>query len=101
MGSEPIPPPPILRGITGTEIRSGQTMPYTARCRRAFGKGEVGYFKMINKRRHQRPQGQSDFAGQLRADGGADAAAGGARRGLIFSSIGVDVRHGFEFSPRI
>src|SRR6476469_6825556 len=38
------------RGITATEIKLGQTMPYSGPVS-AFsplGKGEVGYFKMIN-----------------------------------------------------
>jgi ABC-type branched-subunit amino acid transport system substrate-binding protein len=40
------------RGITPTEIRIGQTMPYSGPVSAfgALGKGEVGYFKMINER---------------------------------------------------
>src|ERR1700746_3763034 len=40
------------RGITPTEIRSGQTMPYSGPVSAfgALGKGEVGYFKMLNER---------------------------------------------------
>jgi branched-chain amino acid transport system substrate-binding protein len=52
-----------MRGVTATEIKIGQTMPYSGPVSAfgALGKGEVGYFKMLNER-HQRPQGQSDFA---------------------------------------
>jgi branched-chain amino acid transport system substrate-binding protein len=41
-----------MRGITATEIRIGQTMPYSGPVSAfgALGKGEVGYFKMINER---------------------------------------------------
>src|SRR5436309_4099591 len=41
-----------FRGITSTEIRIGQTMPYSGPVSAfgALGKGEVGYFKMINER---------------------------------------------------
>ena len=76
-----------MRGVTATEIKIGQTMPYSGPVSAfgALGKGEVAYFKMLNEqRRHQRPQDQPDFARrQLRAaeDGGADPAAGGERRG--------------------
>src|SRR4051794_28899733 len=40
------------RGITPTEIRIGQTMPYSGPVSAfgALGKGEVGYFKMLNER---------------------------------------------------
>ena len=41
-----------LRGVTSTEIRIGQTMPYSGPVS-AFGplgKGEVGYFRMLNDR---------------------------------------------------
>src|SRR5436309_5584924 len=40
------------RGITPTEIRIGQTMPYSGPVSAfgALGKGEVGYFKMVNER---------------------------------------------------
>src|SRR5947209_20583824 len=40
------------RGITPTEIRIGQTMPYSGPVSAfgAPGKGEVGYFKMVNER---------------------------------------------------
>ena len=39
-------------GVTATEIRIGQTMPYSGPVSAfgALGKGEVGYFKMINER---------------------------------------------------
>ena len=42
----------IMRGVTATEIRIGQTMPYSGQVSafRALGKEEVGYFKMINER---------------------------------------------------
>jgi branched-chain amino acid transport system substrate-binding protein len=41
-----------MRGITVTEIRIGQTMPYSGPVSAfgALGKGEVGYFKMLNER---------------------------------------------------
>src|SRR4051794_16106660 len=41
-----------VRGITPTEIRIGQTMPYSGPVSAfgALGKGEVGYFKMLNER---------------------------------------------------
>ena len=41
-----------MRGITPTEIRIGQTMPYSGPVSAfgALGKGEVGYFKMVNER---------------------------------------------------
>ena len=41
-----------MRGVTATEIRIGQTMPYSGPVSAfgALGKGEVGYFKMINER---------------------------------------------------
>jgi len=37
-------------GVSGTEIKIGQTMPYTGPVAAfsALGKGEIGYFKMIN-----------------------------------------------------
>jgi branched-chain amino acid transport system substrate-binding protein len=41
-----------MRGVTATEIKIGQTMPYSGPVS-AFGalcKGEVGYFKMLNER---------------------------------------------------
>jgi ABC-type branched-subunit amino acid transport system substrate-binding protein len=40
------------RGVTATEIRIGQTMPYSGPVSAfgALGKGEVGYFKMVNDR---------------------------------------------------
>src|ERR1700704_5359975 len=40
------------RGVTSTEIRIGQTMPYSGPVSAfgALGKGEVGYFKMLNER---------------------------------------------------
>src|SRR3569832_39588 len=39
-----------MRGVTATEIRIGQTMPYSGPVSAfgALGKGEVGYFKMLN-----------------------------------------------------
>jgi ABC-type branched-subunit amino acid transport system substrate-binding protein len=41
-----------MRGVTSTEIKIGQTMPYSGPVSAfgALGKGEVGYFKMINER---------------------------------------------------
>ena len=41
-----------MRGVTATEIRIGQTMPYSGPVSAfgALGKGEVGYFRMINER---------------------------------------------------
>jgi branched-chain amino acid transport system substrate-binding protein len=41
-----------MRGVTATEIRIGQTMPYSGPVSAfgALGKGEVGYFKMLNQR---------------------------------------------------
>jgi branched-chain amino acid transport system substrate-binding protein len=40
------------RGVTPTEIRIGQTMPYSGPVSAfgALGKGEVGYFRMLNER---------------------------------------------------
>src|SRR3954468_10305283 len=40
------------RGVTSTEIRIGQTMPYSGPVSAfgALGKGEVGYFNMLNER---------------------------------------------------
>jgi branched-chain amino acid transport system substrate-binding protein len=41
-----------MRGVTSTEIKVGQTMPYSGPVSAfgALGKGEAGYFKMINER---------------------------------------------------
>jgi branched-chain amino acid transport system substrate-binding protein len=41
-----------MRGVSATEIRIGQTMPYSGPVSAfgALGKGEVGYFKMLNER---------------------------------------------------
>src|ERR1700749_4694593 len=41
-----------MRGISATEIKIGQTMPYSGPVSAfgALGKGEVGYFKMLNQR---------------------------------------------------
>jgi branched-chain amino acid transport system substrate-binding protein len=41
-----------MRGVSSTEIKIGQTMPYSGPVSAfgALGKGEVGYFKMINDR---------------------------------------------------
>jgi branched-chain amino acid transport system substrate-binding protein len=41
-----------MRGVTATEIRIGQTMPYSGPVSAfgALGKGEVGYFRMLNDR---------------------------------------------------
>src|SRR5256885_4433543 len=40
------------RGVTATEIKIGQTMPYSGPVSAfgALGKGEVAYFKMLNER---------------------------------------------------
>jgi ABC-type branched-subunit amino acid transport system substrate-binding protein len=51
-----IPAAPVLAqnapGITDTEIKIGQTMPYTGPVTAfsTLGKGEIGYFKMINEK---------------------------------------------------
>jgi ABC-type branched-subunit amino acid transport system substrate-binding protein len=41
-----------MRGVTATEIRIGQTMPYSGPVSAfgALGKGELGYFRMVNER---------------------------------------------------
>jgi branched-chain amino acid transport system substrate-binding protein len=41
-----------MRGVTSTEIKIGQTMPYSGPVSAfgALGKGEVAYFKMLNER---------------------------------------------------
>src|SRR5258708_23748585 len=41
-----------MRGITATEIKIGQTMPYSGPVSAfgALGKGEGAYFKMLNER---------------------------------------------------
>lgn len=41
-----------MRGVTSTEIKIGQTMPYSGPVSAfgALGKGEAGYFKMLNER---------------------------------------------------
>ncbi|WP_375778540.1 ABC transporter substrate-binding protein [Bradyrhizobium sp. ma5] len=41
-----------MRGVTATEIRIGQTMPYSGPVSAfgALGKGEAGYFRMLNAR---------------------------------------------------
>ena len=41
-----------MRGVSATEIKVGQTMPYSGPVSAfgALGKGEVGYFKMLNER---------------------------------------------------
>ncbi|MGA7810683.1 ABC transporter substrate-binding protein [Bradyrhizobium sp.] len=41
-----------MRGVTATEIRIGQTMPYSGPVSAfgALGRGEAGYFKMLNER---------------------------------------------------
>jgi branched-chain amino acid transport system substrate-binding protein len=41
-----------FRGVTPTEIRIGQTMPYSGPVSAfgALGKGELGYFRMLNER---------------------------------------------------
>jgi branched-chain amino acid transport system substrate-binding protein len=50
---EPGPLPAAdMRGVTPTEIRIGQTMPYSGPVSAfgALGKGEVAYFRMLNER---------------------------------------------------
>ena len=51
MGSA-VSPAAEMRGVTSTEIRIGQTMPYSGPVSAfgALGKGEVGYFRMLNER---------------------------------------------------
>ncbi|MET4046038.1 ABC transporter substrate-binding protein [Bradyrhizobium sp. RT6a] len=41
-----------MRGVSATEIKIGQTMPYSGPVSAfgALGKGEVGYFKMLNEK---------------------------------------------------
>ncbi len=41
-----------MQGVSATEIKIGQTMPYSGPVSAfgALGKGEVGYFKMLNER---------------------------------------------------
>src|SRR4051812_46844144 len=41
-----------MRGVTASEIKIGQTMPYSGPVSAfgALGKGEVGYFKMLNEK---------------------------------------------------
>ena len=41
-----------MRGVSATEIRIGQTMPYSGPVSAfgALGRGEVGYFRMVNER---------------------------------------------------
>jgi branched-chain amino acid transport system substrate-binding protein len=41
-----------MRGVTATEIKIGQTMPYSGPVSAfgALGKGEAGYFRMLNER---------------------------------------------------
>jgi branched-chain amino acid transport system substrate-binding protein len=53
-----------MRGVTATEIRIGQTMPYSGPVSAfgALGKGEVGYFRMINERGGINGRKQSDLA---------------------------------------
>ena len=47
-----ISPAAEMRGVTSTEIKIGQTMPYSGPVSAfgALGKGEVGYFRMLNER---------------------------------------------------
>jgi branched-chain amino acid transport system substrate-binding protein len=47
-----VAPSAEMRGVTATEIRIGQTMPYSGPVSAfgALGKGEVGYFRMLNER---------------------------------------------------
>src|SRR5664279_2175533 len=47
-----VAPSAEMRGVTATEIRIGQTMPCSGPVSAfgALGKGEVGYFRMLNER---------------------------------------------------
>jgi len=47
-----VAPAAEMRGVTADEIKIGQTMPYSGPVSAfgALGKGEVGYFKMLNER---------------------------------------------------
>lgn len=47
-----VSPAAEMRGVTATEIKIGQTMPYSGPVSAfgALGKGEVGYFRMVNER---------------------------------------------------
>jgi hypothetical protein len=51
-----------MRGVTSTEIRIGQTMPYSGPVSAfgALGKGEVGFSRWSTSAAASRPQGQSD-----------------------------------------
>jgi hypothetical protein len=50
-------------GVTDIEIKIGQTMPYSgpASAYSTVGVAQAAYFKMLNERRHQRPQDQFQF----------------------------------------
>src|SRR5437899_7482192 len=47
-----VSPAAEMRGVAATEIKIGQTMPYSGPVSAfgALGKGEVGCFKMVNER---------------------------------------------------
>ena len=83
-------------GASDTEIKLGQTMPYSgpASAYGTIGKVEQAYFKMINDAgRHQRPQDQPDQPRrrlQPAEDGRAGAQAGRAGRG---AGAVPDARH--------
>jgi hypothetical protein len=69
-------------GVTDTEIKVGQTVPYSgpASAFSSYGRLMAGYFEMAQRiRRNQRPQGHADLARQrLQSPQGdrADAQAG-------------------------
>jgi Periplasmic binding protein len=91
-----------MRGVTATEIRIGQTMPYSAPVSAfgALGKGEVGYFKMLNERggiNGRKINLISLDDGYAAEGGGADQAPGRKRRGRadLFHH-----RHGAEHGDR-
>jgi branched-chain amino acid transport system substrate-binding protein len=69
-----------MRGVTATESKIGQTMPYSGPVSAfgALGKGEVGYFKMAGRRLRAAENHRADAAAVE-----SDEVA------LIFSSIGT------------
>ena len=86
-------------GASDTEIKIGNTMPYSgpASAYGTIGKAEAAYFKMVNERgRHQRPQDQLHQPRrrlQPAEDGGDGAQAGRAGRG---AARVPDARHAVE-----
>ena len=87
MGAEEVRP-----GATDTEIKIGNTMPYSgpASAYGTIGKAEAAYFKMINDAgRHQRPQDQLHQPGrrlQPAEDRGEDRGAWSSRTRCCSSS---------------